>query len=152
MVFGLGRLRSLGKLGMLRNLRAFQRRASLSLNSLNSLDSLSSHLPIFPNSPPTHLHTPNLLLEWCRCGLDKEIAPDGTYLTYFPFGAMIERPQMTPYHKKLLCLVVRTKHINNLVNVKLLHIVTCWTQVLTWIELRWLLCKYLAYSSCHSKT
>ena len=40
--------------------------------------------------------------EGVRCGLDKEIAPDGTYLTYFPFGAMIERSQMTPYHKKLL--------------------------------------------------
>ena len=36
-----------------------------------------------------------------RLGLDKEIAPDGTYLVYFPFGAMIERSQMTPYHKKL---------------------------------------------------
>ena len=43
----------------------------------------------------------NFLLEGVRCGLDKEIAPDGTYLTYFPFGAMIERSQMTPYHKKL---------------------------------------------------
>ncbi len=44
----------------------------------------------------------NFLSEGVRCDLDKEIAPDGTYLTYFPFGAMIERPQMTPYHKKLL--------------------------------------------------
>ncbi len=39
--------------------------------------------------------------EGVRLGLDKEIAPDGTYLEYFPFGAMIERPRMTPYHKKL---------------------------------------------------
>ena len=39
--------------------------------------------------------------EGVRLGLDKEIAPDGTYLTYFPFGAMIERSRMTPYHKKL---------------------------------------------------
>ena len=44
---------------------------------------------------------PNFLSEGVRCGLDKEIAPDGTYLAYFPFGAMIERSQMTPYHKKL---------------------------------------------------
>ena len=42
----------------------------------------------------------NFLSEGVRCGLDKEIAPDGTYLAYFPFGAMIERSQMTPYHKK----------------------------------------------------
>ena len=41
------------------------------------------------------------LSEVVRCGLDKEIALDGTYLKYFPFRAMIERSQMTPYHKKL---------------------------------------------------
>jgi hypothetical protein len=41
------------------------------------------------------------LSEGVRCGLDKEIAPDRTYLAYFLFGAMIERSQMTPYHKKL---------------------------------------------------
>ena len=45
---------------------------------------------------------PNFLSEGVRLGLDKEIAPDGTYLAYFPFGAMIERSRMTPYHKKLL--------------------------------------------------
>ena len=44
---------------------------------------------------------PNFLSEGVRLGLDKEIAPDGTYLAYFPFGAMIERSRMTPYHKKL---------------------------------------------------
>ena len=43
---------------------------------------------------------PNFLSEGVRLGLDKEIAPDGTYLAYFPFGAMIERSRMTPYHKK----------------------------------------------------
>ena len=42
----------------------------------------------------------NLLSEEVRLGLDKEIAPDGTYLAYFPFGAMIERSRMTPYHNK----------------------------------------------------
>ena len=42
---------------------------------------------------------PNFLSEGVRCGLDKEIAPDRTYSAYFLFGAMIERPQMTPYHK-----------------------------------------------------
>ena len=41
------------------------------------------------------------LSEGVSCGLDKEIALDGTYLKYFPFRAMIERSQMTPYHKKL---------------------------------------------------
>ena len=45
---------------------------------------------------------PNFLSEGVRLGLDKEIAPDGTYLAYFPFGAMIERSRMTPYHKKAL--------------------------------------------------
>ena len=45
--------------------------------------------------------SPNFLSEGVRCGLDKEIALDGTYLKYFPFRAMIERSQMTPYHKKL---------------------------------------------------
>jgi hypothetical protein len=39
-------------------------------------------------------------IEGGRCGLDKEISPDGTYLTYFPFGLMIERPQMPPYLEK----------------------------------------------------
>ena len=43
----------------------------------------------------------NFLSEGVRCGLDKEIALDGTYLKYFPFRAMIERSQMAPYHKKL---------------------------------------------------
>ena len=44
--------------------------------------------------------SPNFLSEGVSCGLDKEIALDGTYLKYFPFRAMIERSQMTPYHKK----------------------------------------------------
>ena len=52
---------------------------------------------------------PNFLSEGVRLGLDKEIAPDGTYLTYFPFGAMIERSRMTLYHKKLLLL----ERVNN---------------------------------------
>ena len=51
----------------------------------------------------------NFLSEGVRCGLDKEIAPDGTYLAYFPFGAMIERSQMTSYHKKLQSFVVRSR-------------------------------------------
>ena len=54
----------------------------------------------FPNRLPTNRHSANFLLEGVRCGLDKEIALDGTYLKYFPFRAMIERSQMTPYHKK----------------------------------------------------
>ena len=43
---------------------------------------------------------PNFLSEGVRCGLDKEIRLDGTYLAYFPFSRMIERSQMTPCHKK----------------------------------------------------
>ena len=50
---------------------------------------------------PAYHEKLNFLSEGVRLGLDKEIAPDGTYLTYFPFGAMIERSRMTPYHKKL---------------------------------------------------
>jgi hypothetical protein len=49
-------------------------------------------------------HHNNLLLEVVRLGLDKEISPDGTYLTYFPFGLMIERPRMATYHDKYLLL------------------------------------------------
>ena len=30
----------------------------------------------------------NFLSEGVRCGLDKEIAPDETYLTYFSFGGV----------------------------------------------------------------
>ena len=37
-----------------------------------------------------------------RCDLDKEIATDGTYRAYFPFGAMIERAQMAPFHGKFV--------------------------------------------------
>ena len=44
---------------------------------------------------------PNFLREGVRLGLDKEIAPDGTYLAYFPFAAMIERSRMAPYREKL---------------------------------------------------
>ena len=46
------------------------------------------------------------LSEGVRLGLDKEIAPDGTYFAYFPFGAMIERSRMTPYHKKFKEIIV----------------------------------------------
>ena len=42
----------------------------------------------------------NFLSEGVRCGLDKEIAPDGTYLTYFPLVALIEAAQMLPSDKK----------------------------------------------------
>ena len=41
----------------------------------------------------THVHqphAPNFLLEGCRCCSDKEVGLNGTYLTYFPFRAMIE--------------------------------------------------------------
>ena len=30
-----------------------------------------------------------------------EIGLEGTYLAYFPFSPMIERPQIAPYHNKL---------------------------------------------------
>ena len=57
---------------------------------------------------------PNFLSEGVRCGLDKEIRLDGTYLTYFPFSRMIERPQMTPYHKKFKKLFVLLKRLPQL--------------------------------------
>ena len=53
----------------------------------------------------------------------------------------------------LLCqFTIRTKHINNLVDVHLLHVLTSWTEVLTWVEVLWMLSEILAYSSCHGKT
>ena len=68
-------------------------------------------VPVVPvvSYKPSQAPQPNFLSEGVRLGLDKEIAPDGTYLAYFPFGAMIERSRMTPYHKKLLdALVILT--------------------------------------------
>ena len=62
----------------------------------NSSEPIGTHNTNLSQAPQ-----PNFLSEGVRLGLDKEIAPDGTYLAYFPFGAMIERSQMTPYHKKL---------------------------------------------------
>ena len=50
-------------------------------------------------------HTPNFLSEGVRCDLDMKIARMGHTFTYFPFGLLIERSQMTPYHKKLLGVV-----------------------------------------------
>ena len=41
----------------------------------------------------------NFLSEGSRCGLDKEISPNGTYVKYYPSGLTIERPQM--------CLITR---------------------------------------------
>ena len=55
---------------------------------------------VFSPDLASKVREPNFLSEGVSCGLDKEIAPDGTYLKYFPFGAMIERSQMAPYHKK----------------------------------------------------
>ena len=56
---------------------------------------------VFSPDLASKVREPNFLSEGVSCGLDKEIALDGTYLKYFPFRAMIERSQMTPYHKKL---------------------------------------------------
>ena len=39
--------------------------------------------------------------EGVRLGLDMKIARMGSTFTYVPFGLLIERPRMTPYHKKL---------------------------------------------------
>ena len=50
----------------------------------------------------TQAPQPNFLLEGVRLGLDKEIAPDGTYLVYFPFGLLTEASQMRRYHRKFL--------------------------------------------------
>ena len=59
---------------------------------------------------------PIFLSEEVRLGLDKEIAPNGTYMAYFPFGAMIERSIMTSYHKKLVYEVLQRLH--NITRVK----------------------------------
>ena len=77
----------------MKEFREFREFREVFLNSLNSLNSLYN-LALFAPQP-------NFSQEGVRLGLDKEIAPDGTYLAYFPFGARIERSRMTPYHKKL---------------------------------------------------
>ena len=94
---------------------------------------------------------PNFLSKGVRCGLDMKIARMGHTMTYFPFWLLIERSQMRRYHKKL-SFVVRTKHLLNLMDVELLHVVTCRTEVLTWVELSRLVSEYLANSCSHSKT
>ena len=81
------------------------------------LGRLSNHTTIIDNGAPfggapflfqlyDFAPRPNFLSERVRLDLDKEIAPDGTYLTYFPFGAMIERSRMTPYHKKFFTRMI----------------------------------------------
>ena len=52
----------------------------------------------------------------------------------------------------LLELVVRTKNVNNLVNVHLLHVLASGLQILTGIEVTRVLCEVLADSSSHSQT
>ena len=65
----------------------------LKLNSLNSLYSLNTTIIGA---------TSNFLSEGVRLGLDMKIARMGHTSMYFPFGLLIERSRMTPYHKKLL--------------------------------------------------
>ena len=50
-------------------------------------------------------HKKYLLLEGCRCGLNIKKPQMGCTKTYCSFGALIERPQMRPYHNKLLVVV-----------------------------------------------
>lgn len=49
-------------------------------------------------------------------------------------------------------LAVRTEHVHNLVNVHLLHVLTSWLEVLTWVEVAWVLSEVLADSGSHCKT
>ncbi len=41
-------------------------------------------------------------------------------------------------------LAVRTEYVHNLVDVHLLHVLTSWLQILTWIEVSRMLSKMLA--------
>ena len=76
---------------------------SLKLNSLNTLNSLNPLITAIIGA------TSNFLSEGVRLGLDMKIARMGHTSMYFPFGLLIERSRMTPYHKKLLdALVVLT--------------------------------------------
>ena len=52
-----------------------------------------------------------MLSEVVRLGRDKEISPDETYLTYFSFGLMIERPRMATYHNKEKFVVRRVADV-----------------------------------------
>ena len=49
-------------------------------------------------------------------------------------------------------LAVRAEYVYNLVDVHLLHVLTSWLQILTWIEVSRMLSKMLADSSSHSET
>ena len=79
------------------NLGNLRRALPIFTTKLSTLTKLIKYL----NKHASNQQPANFLSEGVRCGLDKEIALDGTYLKYFPFRAMIERSQMTPYHKKL---------------------------------------------------
>ena len=47
---------------------------------------------------------------------------------------------------------VGTEYVHNLVDVHLLHILTSWLQILTWVEITWMLSEVLAHSCRHGKT
>ena len=54
----------------------------------------------------------NFLSEGVRLGLDMKIARMGSTKMYIPFWLLIERPRMTPYHKKLQTQETYTKPLH----------------------------------------
>ena len=49
-------------------------------------------------------------------------------------------------------LAIRTKNVNDLVDVHLLHVLASWLQLLTWVEVTRVLSQVLADSSSHGET
>lgn len=60
--------------------------------------------------------------------------------------------QLMKYYALLCKFAVRTEHIHNLVDIHLLHILTCRLEILARIEVSRVLCKVLADGCCHCKT
>ena len=82
-------------------------------------------------------------------GVVPQKRPPGFAFRHCPDG----RSTMINNKFLLLCeLAVRAKHIYNLVDVHLLHCLAGRCQILTWVEVTWVLSQILADSSCHGKT
>lgn len=59
--------------------------------------------------------------------------------------------------KEFSCLVelrefvVAAEHVDDLVRVHLDHLIACWSAVLAWVELAWLLGEHLAHGGCEGE-
>ncbi|MBQ5737720.1 MAG: hypothetical protein IIV55_01575 [Alistipes sp.] len=84
------RIREAREVKEIREFREFKEFKGIRIDSLNSLISLNSL-----NSLISALISPTPLIS-CQSGANVVLtreSPDGTYMTYFPFGLLIEVPQ-----------------------------------------------------------